>query len=146
MAIKQSEKAKGREATVTSYVHGARMVQISTYQFSENFVAANDKLELGLLPADAQLVGAQLIGENIGSVNATIGLMSGQPGDTDDARTVGSQLANAAAAGSGPVVATTLACLNVAKSNVHRSVGVTFSGNITAAANRKVTLVLEYVH
>lgn len=146
MAIKQSEMAKRRETPPSGYVHGARMVAISSYVFSELFTAASDKLELGILPADTQPVAARLIGENLGAVNAVLGIMTGEPGDPDNARTVGNELFAATSVETNPADATTLACLKIAPSDKHRSIGVTLSGNITAAANKKLTLVLEYIH
>jgi len=145
MPIMQSEMARRRETPPTAYVSGARMVAISSFTFTAAFTAAADKLELGMLPAGARVVGASLIGENMGAVNAVAGLMSGEPGDPNDARTVGSQLFAATSVQTAAVSATTLACLTIAPSNVHRAIGVTLSANITAAANKKLTLVLEYV-
>lgn len=145
MALKQSKMAQRRETTPTGYVSGARMTGVASFTFAQLFTAASDKLELAMLPADAQLISAELIGVGVGAITATMGLMSGEVGDPDDDRTVGSQLISAVSINDAAAKATTLACLNIAPSNVHRSIGVTLSGNVTAGAAKKVHLVLEYV-
>ncbi|SDX73866.1 hypothetical protein [Roseicitreum antarcticum] len=145
MALKQSNMAQLRETTPSGYVSGARMVGIATYTVAQAFTAASDKLELAVLPADARLVSAELIGVGVGAITATMGLMSGEVGASDNARTVGNQLLAAVSINDTAAKATTLACLNIAPSNVHRSIGVTLSGNVAAGSAKKITLVLEYV-
>ncbi|MGP9790693.1 hypothetical protein [Roseinatronobacter sp. NSM] len=146
MALFQSAMAARRETPPSGYVHGARMVAISSYTFTQDFTAATDKLELGLLPADTRAVRATLIGQNTGATNATMGLMSGEPGDMNDARTVGNEFFAAQAVNNAEVAGTVLACLNIAPSDKHRGIGVTLSANVTAGTTKKLTLVLEYIH
>jgi hypothetical protein len=146
MAIFQSEMAKRRETPPSGYVHGARMVSISTYTFTQDFTAATDILEIGLLPADTRLVGAKLIGENTGATNAILGVMDGEPGDPDATREIDDALFSATAINNAEVEADTLDCLDIAVSDKHRGIGVTLSANVTAGATKKLTLVLEYTH
>lgn len=144
--IFQSEMAKRRETPPTGYVHGARMVAISTFTFTEDFTAADDVLELGMLPAKTRCVGARLIGENTGATDATLGLMEGEFGDPDPTRTVTADLLDGEAVNNAEPAADTLDCLNIPVSDYHRAIGVTLSANVTAGANKKLTLVLEYIH
>ncbi|WP_333826859.1 hypothetical protein [Pararhodobacter sp.] len=145
MALFQSSMAKRRETPPTAYVHGARMVSISKFTFTAAFAFATDKIEMGLLPAGARVVGARLIGRNLGGANnASLGLMSGEAGEPDNARTVGTQLFSAQAAQNAEPTATTLACLSIAPSDGHRGIGVTLSADV-AAGDRDLTLVLEYI-
>ena len=144
--IFQSEMAKRRETPPVGYVHGARMVAISTYTFTEDFTAADDVLELGILPAKTRCVGAKLIGENTGATNAVLGLMAGEVGDPDPARAVTDDLFGATAINNAEVEADTLDCLDIPVSDKHRSIGVTLSANVAAGATKKLTLVLEYTY
>ena len=144
--IFQSQMAKRRETPPSGYVHGARMVAISTYTFTEDFTAADDVLEIGMLPADTRCVGARLIGENTGATNAVLGLMDGQFGDPDPTRAVTDDLFDATAINNEEVNATGLKCLSIPVSDKHRAIGVTLSANVTAGATKKLTLILEYIH
>ena len=144
--IFQSEMAKRRETPPSGYVYGTRMVAISTFTFTKDFTAADDVLELGMLPADTRCVGAKLIGENTGATNAVLGLMDGEFGDPDPTRAVTPDLFTATAINNAEVSADTLDCLNIPVSDKHRAIGVTLSADVTAGATKKLTLILEYIH
>ena len=144
--IFQSEMAKRRETPPSGYVHGARMVAISTFTFTQDFTASDDVLEIGMLPADTRCVGAKLIGENTGATDATLGLMDGEFGDPDASRDVTADLVDGEAINNAEVVADTLDCLDIPVSDKHRSIGVKLSADVTAGATKKLTLVLEYIH
>jgi hypothetical protein len=145
MALFQSDMAKRRETPPNGYVAGARMVAIATYTFNQNFTAATDVLELGMLPAGARPIAVSLIGANTGATNATLGLMTGEDGSTDASRTVGTEFFSAQAINNATVNATLSACLAVAPSDKHRGIGVTLSADVTAGSTKKLTLLVEYV-
>lgn len=145
MAIKQSTAAKGQAATPSAYSAGIVTTAIYHYDFTEAFTAASDKLELGTLLADTQIVGATVIGLGLGDITADVGLMSGTPGSTDNARTVGDDLFDAADVDDAEADATLSDCLAVARSNAHRSIGAVLSGNVAAGANKRLTLRIDYI-
>jgi len=146
MALFQTEAARGREPAPIAYAHGLTVTTVARYRFNAAFVAAADKIEMALLPANTRIISARLIGRNLGVANnASMGIMSGEPGAPDDARTVGTQLLSAQAAQNLEPAALVSACLGVAPSQSHRSIGVTLSADV-AAGDRDVTLVLQYVY
>ena len=61
------------------------------YSFASVGLLTTDKLELGLLPAGCQIVDAILMPGSLNG-NASIGIMSGEAGLNDAARTVGAEL------------------------------------------------------
>jgi hypothetical protein len=147
MALFQSEVAKRRETPPTGYVAGTRMTAIFTYTFSASFTAASDKLEIGLLPADTQIVNVKMIPEGLTASNTVdVGFMSGTPGDPDDARTVGDEIFDGAAAVNTDIDAPPRDLLAIARSTSHRAIGVTCTENITGGAAKKLTLIVDYVH
>lgn len=147
MATFQSRHALRQLPAVQAFAAGVTITQVFEFDFAtQAFVAAADRIEMGMLPAGAQLVGATLIGTaGLGAITAGVGLMSGEFGSNDNARTVGTQLFAATSVNGTENNATRAACLAVAPSENHRSLGLTLSGNVAAGANRRVTLVVEYV-
>lgn len=146
MALFQSKVARGKATPPTGYVSGARMTAVFTHTFDAAFTAASDKLELGLLPAGAQLLRAELISGALGAITADVGLMSGEAGTPDGARTVGNEILNDASVNGTAVSATTAACIAIAPDEGNRGIGVTLSGNVVAGANKTLTLVIDYTH
>lgn len=146
MSLFQSNAANGRETAPGAFQAGIVTKAIFSYTFSTAYATATDKIEIGLIPANTQVLGLQVFGDNMGAVTADVGIMSGTPGAVDNARTVGTEFLNDQSVADGTIGAATIeACLAVARSDSHRGLGVTISGNITAASNKKVTVVLEYV-
>lgn len=144
MALFQSRHALGQETAPVIYEAGCIGVAIFAYTFDKAFTAASDVLELGMLAADTRIIGATVIGEGLGAITADVGLMSGDFGAKDATRTVGNQLFNDQSVNDTEGNATRKNCLAVAPSDKHRGLGVTLSGNVTASASKKITLVLEY--
>lgn len=146
MAVLQTKHALRQEAAVSSYEVGCTITQTFVMPLtSVGVTAAADKIELGMLPAEAQIVGATLIGEGLGAITASVGIMSGDFGSSDNARTVGTQLFSAQSVNDTEANATRKNCLAVAPTSGHRSIGATLSANVVAGAGKKLTLVLEYV-
>ena len=142
MAYKASAYFKGnaRKPFPSGFHAGASVTILHTHVFDTDAVNTTDVLELMPLPAGARVVGMILASENLPAGNGTIGLMSGTPGDANDARTSGSEFANAIAhaATDTNVALTTLAAAALDPSNENRSIGFKASANIAAAANRKL--------
>lgn len=140
MAFYQSDIGKRLISAPIVYEYGDVKCAEFTFTFSAGFVAASDKLELGEIPPDARPLFVDAIPENLNG-NITIGVMSGEVGDPDSARTVGSEIFNAQAMASTVVRAVPVIAATV---NVRRSIGLTASADITAAANKKITLRVYY--
>lgn len=147
MALFQSPAAKGQETPPSVYQAGIPAKAIFAYTFSAAFTAASDKLEIGLLPAGAQPLSVQMFGDNLGAITADLGLMSGAAGSADAARTVGNEFFNDQSVADGTIGAASIeTCLAIGRSDSHRGIGITLSGNVTAAANKRIVVVLEYMN
>ena len=77
-------------------------------------------------------------------MTADVGVMSGDFGAKDATRTAGNQLFDDQSVNNTEGNATRRACLAIAPSDKHRGIGVTLSGNVTAGASKRITLVVEY--
>lgn len=113
-------------------------------------VSASDVLEFGPLPAYGQLVELDLVSEAIGAaLTATVGLLSGEASEKDDARALVGASTNFITAGSinnTQVPATLANCFKVAPMQAHRGIGATVSGDIAAGAGKKLWLVAKYMY
>lgn len=145
MAVFQTNQAKRKETPPAGYASGVRLTQIVEYVFTTAYVAATDRIEMFMLPAGARLLKARAIFANVGAVNTSLGIMSGEFGTTDNARTVGTELFAAQTMANGEVEVTTTACLAVARDNTkHRGIGMIPATDIAAGGTKKVTLIVEY--
>lgn len=140
MAFYQSDIGKRLTSAPIVYEYGQVKCAEFTFTFSAGFVAASDKLELGEIPSDARILSVDAIPANLNG-NITIGVMSGEVGDPDSARTVGSEIFNAQAMVSSAIRAVPVIAPTV---NVRRSIGLTASADIAAAANKTITLRVYY--
>ena len=147
MALFQSETAKRRETPPTGYVSGSVQCAIFSYTFNEDFDASEDVLEIGLLPANTAPVRARLIPVGLTANNtADVGFMSGEPGDPDPDRTSDDELFDGVAAVAAEAAAAAVDLLAVTRSELHRAIGIKMTEDIAAGAEKKITLILEYVH
>lgn len=104
-----------------------------------------DKLELGFLPMHCRIRSALLIPAGFGAAIAvTVGLMSGEPGDPDDARTVGNELFDAEAVNASAVEMTALTGFNLTPTSTNRAIGLTVGTSIAAGVGKGVTLLMDY--
>jgi hypothetical protein len=145
MAIFQSSAAKGQAATPSAYQAGIVTTAIFEYTFTADYATATDVIELGLLPADTQIVGATVIAAGLGATTADIGIMTGTPGDTVAARTVGAELFDDTSVNNASANATLANCLAVARSNAHRSIGAKVAANVAAGSSKKLTVKIDYI-
>lgn len=138
MTIIQSDYAKGRKSAPTS--REARGVVVERFEFDvTDDVGTTDVIEFAVLPAYHFIVDAILIPEgDFDAATADIGIMSGAVGDDDPNRTSGDELYDGVAL-TQLVRATSGLTLDAAGSD--RSIGVKFSGAVTAAG-QKLTLIL----
>ena len=126
---------------------GAVHEQRFTYDFASVGVLAAEFLELGVLPANARVVDAQVFAEGSwGAITANIGLLSGEFGVKDNARTLGSELFAAQNVNN---TVTAIARLSkpdaqlLDRTEKHRGIGVQFSADVAAGA-KKLHLRLFY--
>lgn len=139
MPIKQSNYFRGNARTPVPVPHrkGEAIEYLFTHVFTED-VNTTDILELFPVFPNGRITGFDFASENIGTVNLTFGLMSGNPGALDNARTSGNQLLNAAAAAT-PAPATLLSLAAIPKiGETPVSIGLVPSANITAGGNKRL--------
>jgi len=145
MTIHQTKAAKGQAATPSAYQAGIVTSAIFEYTFNAAYTAATDVIDLGLLPADTQIVGATVIGAGLGATTADIGLMTGAPGDTQATRTVGDDLFDAVTVNNAENDATLANCLTVAPYGEHRAIGAVLAADVAAGAAKKLTVKIDYI-
>lgn len=148
MALKKSALFKGSQPVDTPAPDrsGETLTVIYTHVFTQD-VNVGDVLELYPTFAHAKIVGFEFETENIGAINLNIGLVSGEAGYQDDARTSGAELISAVAANAASGRASTLAQLSAVNAGAaardkNFSIGLVPAANITAAANKKLHIRL----
>lgn len=148
MALKRTTIAKGTAPVLTSYASGLVMVQRARFAFTETFTAASDKLEMFCLPAGCVPIRFTIwgTGGSLGTLNVVAGLVTGDFGSDDNARTVGAEILTATAIGSSAVVEATKPLLDLiaADQTKHRGVGITLSVNVSAGV-LGISAAMEYV-
>ena len=147
MAIKQSPWALFKQTAARPITSGAVTRQEFFYDASAGLLAA-DIVDLGVLPANAKIHDAFIYGDvSIGTTNATVGIMSGELGSTDGARTLGTEIFNAAAitnAHTALVRMTNPAAQHLAAGATDRSIGLQVSADVAAGAGKIIRLVVAY--
>jgi hypothetical protein len=147
MAIKQSPWALFKQTAARPLTSGAVTKQEFYYDASAGLLAA-DIVDLGVLPANAKIHDAYLYADaSIGTVNATVGIMSGELGSTDSSRTLGSEIFNGSAitnAHTALVRLTSPAATKLAAGVSDRSIGLQVSADVAAGAGKIIRLVVEY--
>lgn len=139
MATKQTAFFKGMARTPVGHPHkaGHTTTYLFTHIFTED-VNTTDILEIFPVMPYGRIVGFDFNSEGIATTNFSFGKMSGTVGDRVSARTVGSELASAAAAGT-QASATLLALAALAKNgDTPYSIGMVPSANIALSAAKKL--------
>lgn len=145
MTLKQTDYAYGRKQQAVGYAHGTVCAAVFEFEFTEDFTAASDVIELGFLPGGAQVIGATLIGEGMGATTADVGLMDGKAGEDDDSRALTADLLfDGVSVNNNEADADRLTCLGIAKADDHRGLGATVAADISAGS-AKLTVVVEYI-
>lgn len=145
MALKQSKWAKGLKQVPES--GEARGVVVERFEFSvDDDLSVGDIIELAGLPAYHFPVDAVLDVEALGaSTTLDVGLMSGDYGDNDAARTCSNELFAAQSSASAAVVRMTKSAgFQLASSSKSRSIGVKLGGAGVTASGQRITLILQY--
>lgn len=143
MAIKKLNKRGviALSAMPTPRENGEANTVLITHTLGET-VAIGDIVEIAALPGECRLIAADIAAENV-TGNIDVGIMSGVVDSIDPARTCGSEIFAAQAAGTAAsATLVKLAALGVNAGN--RSIGVKFAAENTAGATKKVHLRLTY--
>lgn len=144
MAVKRSRYTSGMSKAPVPVPNkaGVSHTILVTHTFTEA-VLSTDVLDLVSLGAGIRVLGLRTIGENVGAINLKVGNLTGTPGSTDAARTCGSEFFAAQAANAEAAVPlVTLAGLSPYATDV--SIGIQPAADITAAANKKLHVLIEY--
>ncbi|MNF76384.1 hypothetical protein D3C87_1235240 [compost metagenome] len=91
MAIVQSEWGALRKMVPVSRESGGVVAEKYKFVITKD-LAANDIIELAVLPAYHTIVDAILITDEVGAATFNVGIMSGAVGSPDQARTSGTEL------------------------------------------------------
>lgn len=151
MALYQSKWATRQRNTPNSGCAGAEVAQLFEYTLSAPALAASDIIELAVLPAGNVVTDAILVCDDL-DTNATptlslsVGVMSGEVGDTG-ARTCGAELFSASTIGrTGGVERSSLAsAFTLTPSDKDRSIGVLITAAPATQANgAKLRLLMKY--
>lgn len=139
MPIKQSAYFKGNARTPVPVPH--RKGEVIEYLFTHTFtetIGTADILELFPVFPYGRIVGFDFAAENVGAINLSIGTMSGASGSLDSARTVGSQLINAAVSTTPLASTLTQLAALAAIGETPVSIGLVPSAEIVAGATKKL--------
>lgn len=144
MAIRQSEIALGQKVAPQAYTAGASASYLARFKIPTGMtIATGDIIELAVLPADHRIVTAQIIPVgNFSTATADVGIMSGEVGDPNAARTSGNELFDDVAL-TGMASMTKADAILLEPSHLNRSIGVKFSAAVTGA-NQELILQVVY--
>lgn len=142
MAIVQSPWGALKRQAPVSEEAGTVKAERYTYTVPAGVnLAANDIIELAILPAYHTVVDATLIIDEAGTATYDVGIMSSIPGDTDQARTCGNELfAGAVDAQSSRM--SKVAGFRIASIAGDRSIGVKVLGASVVGAGQIIDLIL----
>lgn len=142
--IKQSKFIKAGAVAIIPDCAGEEVFELFEHTFSEAFTAASDTLEIGVIPATAQLTDMVVIGEGLATTTADIGIMAGAVGDKESVRAVGTELGSAIDVADKETRVPLKTCLAAGQDNTkHRSIGVKLSADV-AAGSDKITVAVRY--
>lgn len=145
MALFQSKWGNGKKAAAVSREARGVVVERFEYEIDED-LAIGDEIEIGRLPAYHFPVDAVLINEALGaSVTVDVGIMSGDAGANDAARTVGDELFDGTAVTNAAVTRMSKAAgFQIAATDADRGIGAIIAGAGVTASGQKLTLILTY--
>jgi hypothetical protein len=144
--IFQSPAAKRFQPINSLHYAGVLTRNIYEYQVGAAWDGSEDILELGCLLANTKIAYLALYGTNFGAVTATVGLMGGTWGDPLATRTIATQIATSLDINDALAVVAPMTLLGVAAPSVDTGLGVVISGDEAAAANKKITMILDTYH
>lgn len=140
MAIKQSEWGQLRKQAPVSGEAGGVVAEKYKFVVTAD-LAANDIIELGVLPAYHTVVEAILVTDEIGTATFDVGIMSGTLGSPDQARTCGNELF-AGVADASVVRLSKLSAFRIPPVEGDRAIGLKVLGAGITQAGQVIELVL----
>lgn len=150
----QSNTAKGTNVAPTPAGAGEMVSYRAEIDLTAAQVVDDQIIEMGPLPANCDLVDVILDGDELDTngaptLTANVGVMSGDFGVNDGARTVGAELMAVLAATMGTANGfvqrpTTVGAFRIARSNVDRGIGIHFTAAAATAAAGKLGLTVIY--
>lgn len=144
----KSDWTKGKRATPVG-VAGEVLCETFIYNLAAALVI-NDKIEIGVLPANARIVDGLIDTDDLDTgtpaITLDVGIMSGTVGDADLARTVGTELfAASTVAQAGGMARTTLGQRSTPTA-LDRSIGILVkAAPATGTATGTIRLTVYYV-
>lgn len=150
MALKQGKfGGRGSEA-INPREAGSVVAVVYEFDFTTvGYTAGADVLELGPLPAYGKPINVVSIGEGLGATTATIGLLTGEAGNPDNARALAGAATNfltGASVNDTEVAATRKDCLKVTSAQSHRGIGATLAASVAAGSGKKLRVLVEYIY
>ena len=145
MAYLQSEWATRQRNTATAGCAGVEVAQVFEYTFDGAALVAGDKIELGVLPAYNAISGGYLMCDNT-TLAGDIGIMSGDVGDNDPNRSVGTELfaAKAVTSATAGLPVDAVSALTLRAADADRSIGLKVTTGATPTKGQKIRLLLKY--
>ena len=121
---------------------------LNAARFSYAFIAAAaaaDIIEIGVLPMFCRVRSMMIVPEGFGAaVNFDVGIMSGDPGANDAARTMGAEFFSAQAVNTTTVPMALASGFNLAPVAYARGIGIKPAAGIALNANQKFHLLMDY--
>jgi hypothetical protein len=147
MSLLQSLWATGQRNTPNGDCAGDEVSQVFEFTMPATALAAGDIIELAVLPATHTPTDAILVSEALDTLAVDIGIMSGEVGDKDPARTCGKEIFAAQAVDGTAAVRTELvSAFTIQPTDNHRSIGAKVTTAPGASiAGKKLRLLLKYV-
>lgn len=144
MALFQNDIAKG----FTQIAQPRDANALNTARFSYAFTAAasaGDIIEIGVLPMHCRVRSMTIVPEGFGAaVNFDVGIISGEPGANDAARTMGAEFFSAQAVNATVVGMSAATGFNLAPTSAARGIGIKPATGIALNANQKFHLLVDY--
>lgn len=150
MTIHRNDYGNLRSMPPSSGRAGTVLAAIYEFTLSEDYTAATDFIEFGILPAGCRPIRATLIGAGFtAGTTADVGFLTGKPGADTEAdgtdRTLSADLFNDADVVDNEADQTADNLLSVAASTENRSIGAELSVD-EAAGSKTIKLLLEYIN
>lgn len=150
MALRQSDAALGKVNIPYPAYAGAVVAQRFTFAALTTNMALNDIIEMAPIPPNARVIDVILDSDDLDSAGPSItldvGIMSGDWGDPDAARTVGAEFfAASTVAQAGTTARPTIkTAFRTGRSSTARSIGIKVAAAAAAAQAGEIGLTVYY--
>lgn len=142
MAIKTSVYSRGQVQLPSPTIANHEVVEIIEHEFAEALPSA-DILDLFPLPPGCRITDIRVITTGTGAATMNMGLMTGEVGSTEAARTLGTDLFSAVTPTTAQT-ATIPSLASIKKAGDARSIGVRFSAAVPAGPGNKLIAIIRY--